>query len=142
LDVQLWAQVHTPKEAVFITPPHLIGPFQPDWRVFSERATLATFTDLLEIALIPTYLDTWQPRFTALAPGALEQFDGDFFENKIRIANAYYSLSEDETLNAACRFGADYLVLEKPHRRTFPPVYQNSGFVVYDLEPVKDCLPK
>ena len=139
IDVQLWAQAHTPKEAVFITPPQLIGPFEPDWRVFSERTTLATFTELLEVALDPDYLETWQPRFTAIAPGAIEQFDGDYFKNKVRIANAFYSLSEQAILSAACRFGADYLVMEKPHPRAFPIIYENLDFVVYDLRQLKSC---
>lgn len=139
VEAQRWAKAHTAQEAVFITPPQLYSFYQPDWRVFSERASVATITDLFEIALLPEYLTTWQPRFEALAPGALQQFDGNVFTNLERVAQAYDSLSEANLLRVACTYGADYLVLQKPEQRAFPLVYENAGYRIYDLRPVKAC---
>ncbi len=139
LQAQLWARNNTPKAAVFITPPQLWNVYDPDWRVFSERGDVATITDLLEVALDPQYFDTWLPRFKALAPGAYDQFNGDLFHFKKVIAQAYYSLSEGDILIAACQYHADYLVFEKPNQRNFPIIYQNDGYVIYDLSSVNSC---
>ncbi len=74
IDIQNWARKNSPKEAIFITPPQEAGPYQPDWRVFSERSSIASLYDLFEIALKPDYFATWKPRFESLAPEALEKF--------------------------------------------------------------------
>jgi len=139
LDVQYWAKDNTSKDAVFITPPEMFNVYEPDWRVFSERSNVASLTDILEIALSANYLNTWLPRFNAIAPGAIEQFNGDYFHTRKVITQAYYSQSEDAILVAACQYHADYLVFEKPNQRNFPIIYQNNGFVVYDLTSVKKC---
>ncbi len=131
-DVQLWARNHTPKDALFITPPHIYGFFETGWRVFSERSTLALFSDLTDkVAYSPSYLETWRPRFEDLAPGALAQFRGDFFENQALTARAFYNQSSADLLEVAHKYGADYLVMEKPNFRDFPAVYENGRFVVY-----------
>ncbi len=104
-----------------------------DWRVFSERSTVATLSELLEAAFAPDYLDYWKPRFEALAPGALAQFQGDYFENKRLTAAAYYGLTAADFEGLAARFQADYVVIEKPHSYDLPVVYENSGFVIYAL---------
>jgi len=130
---QLWAKENTPKDAVFITPPHLWWLYESDWRVFSERSTVSTHSELLEAAFAPEYMDYWKPRFEAVAPGALARFQGNFFENLDIVAGAYYSLATDDVLGVACAYNASYLVVEKPHLRDFPIVYENAGFVIYDL---------
>jgi hypothetical protein len=134
---QLWAKANTPLDAVFVTPPQTWWLYQSDWRVFSERSTVVTLTDLLEAAFMPYYLDTWQPRFEAAAPGALEQFAGDYFENKRITAAAYYSLDEAGLLGLAEAYDADYAVLEQPHTADLPLVYENDGYRIYRLEPAR-----
>lgn len=132
-DAQVWARDHTPLEARFITPPHIWWLYQSDWRVFSERSTVVTLSELLEAAFAPDYLPDWQPRFEALAPGALGQFRGDFFENKRLTAAAFYSLSAGDFARLGETFGADYLVVEQPHDYALPLVYENSGYRIYAL---------
>jgi hypothetical protein len=132
-DVQLWARDHTPKEALFITPPHLWSFYDSEWRVFSERSTVATHSELLEAAFVPDYVDYWRPRFEAVAPGALDHFAGDFFANQETTAEAFYSLADDDLLRVAHTYGAAYLVVEKPHLRPWTVLYANSDFVVYAL---------
>jgi hypothetical protein len=132
-DTQAWARDHTPKEAVFITPPQLWWFYDLEWRVVSERSTVVTLSELLEAAFSPEYIARWKPRFEALAPGALAQFRGDVFTNTQITARAFYSLSSDDLQRRAREYGASYLVVEKPHHYDFPAVYENEGFVVYDL---------
>jgi hypothetical protein len=132
-DVQIWARNNTSKDTVFITPPQIWWWYESDWRVFSERSTVATLSELLEAAFAPEYIDQWQPRFEALAPGALEQFKGNYFENVKLTAQAFYGLSSGDLACIAGQYKASYLVVEKPHWRNFPEVYENEQYVVYDL---------
>jgi hypothetical protein len=132
-DAQRWARDNTPLAARFITPPHIWWLYQSDWRVFSERSSVATLSELLEAAFAPDYLDYWQPRFEALAPGALEQFRGDYFENKRLTAEAYYRLSAADFERLGARFDADFLVVERPHEIDLPLAYENEGYRIYAL---------
>jgi hypothetical protein len=132
-DVQAWARDHTPSDTIFITPPQIWWFYDLEWRVVSERSTVVTLSELLEAAFSPEYIATWKPRFEALAPGALEQFRGDVFENTQITARAFYQLSSDDLRRIGNTYHASYLVVEKPHRYDFPIVYQNAGFVVYRL---------
>jgi hypothetical protein len=132
-DAQTWARDNTPRDALFITPPQIWWLYQSDWRVFSERSTVATLSELLEAAFAPEYIEYWQPRFETLAPGALEHFRGNYFDNKAVTAQAFYSLSTAELEAVAARYGAGYLVVEKPHRHALPLVYENEGFAIYRI---------
>jgi hypothetical protein len=136
--VQTWSRDHTPKDAVFITPPYIWWFYESDWRVFSERSTVVSLSELLDVAFAPNYTSTWEARFEAIAPGALARLNGDNFENSALIAQAFYGLSDEAVLRAACQYSASYLVVEKPHLRHFPVVYQNQQFVVYALQPQCD----
>jgi hypothetical protein len=134
---QAWARDHTPREAVFIAPPYQWGPYVSDWRVYSERTAVATLSEILEIALSPGYLETWVPRFQALAPGALDQFNGNYVASFALTRTIFNGLSKEDFTVVACRYGADYLVIEKPESRAFPIVYQNEGFTIFDLRPAR-----
>lgn len=136
-DVQFWARDHTPKDTLFIAPPHIWWFYIPDWRVFSERSTVVTFSELLEIAFSPNYLNTWLHRFNELAPGAVARFRGDPIENERIVAQAFYSLTSEDFTKVACEYHAAYLVVEKPHSRNFDVAYENAGFIVYALP--RDC---
>jgi hypothetical protein len=132
-EAQLWAKANTPKDAVFITPPQIWGLYTSDWQVFSERSTVTTLAELLEAAFFPHYIDYWRPRFEALAPGALEQFRGDYFENQLITQEAFYTLDTGELVELGERFEADYLVVQQPHQHDLQLVYQNEDFLIYKL---------
>lgn len=132
-ETQLWARDNSALEARFVTPPHLWGVHDSEWRVFSERSTVVTLSELLEVALVPDYVETWKTRFERLAPGALEQFAGHYFENVDLTRNAFYNLSTAELLAVAEDFGATYLVVEQPYQHDLPLVFENEGFRIYDL---------
>jgi hypothetical protein len=134
---QTWARDHTPQSAVFITPPQLHDFYTPGWRVYSERATVTTLNDLIDVGYTPSYFATWQPRFEALAPGALAHFRGDSAENAAITARAFYGLGNAQLLAAARQYDASFLVVERPHLRPWPVAYENQGFVIYDLRGAK-----
>lgn len=133
LAAQHWARDHSAKDALFITPPQIYWLYEPDWRVHSERSTVATLTEVLEMAFDPEFLAIWQPRFEAVAPGALARFRGDVFENRRLAAEAYDGISDAELAAVADRYGASYAVVARPRMRGFPVAYANQDFVIYDL---------
>jgi hypothetical protein len=118
---------------MFITPPQIYSQYIPDWRVFSERGTVATLDSLEEILYDPASLPEWESRFEAVAPGAIARFDYNYVTSEQYTAAAYYSLTADEIVHIAREYRASYLVLEKPHVQSFPVVYENADFTVYDL---------
>jgi hypothetical protein len=132
-DAQFWARDHTSRDALFITPPNIWWLYTSDWRVFSERSTLATLSDLLEVAFAPDYMAVWKPRFEALAPDSLERFRGDLFENRQITGDAFYSLTTADFQGLAARFGADYLVVARSHEYALPVVYENADYRIYSL---------
>ncbi len=133
VQAQLWARDNTPISTNFITPPQMYSQYVPDWRVFSERGTVVTLDELEDVPYVPSDLQSWTARFEALAPGAIARFDFNYAENKQYTAEAFYSLSARDLVRVARQYNASYLVVEKPHTYNFPIVYQNSGFVIYDL---------
>ena len=133
-EAQRWARDHTPREAVFVTPPGPIILYESDWRVYSERRTLASISDLLELALQPDGFGEWLPRFEAVAPGAAARFNGDYFENVAVVQAAYASLGSADFEALACRFGAHYAVVESTRALPFPLVFGNAGYRIYDLQ--------
>ncbi|MEK7109735.1 MAG: hypothetical protein AAB876_00780 [Patescibacteria group bacterium] len=132
-DVQIWAKNNTAKNAVFITPPALWWLYNLEWRVISERSSVSTLSELFEGGFLPSYIYYWQPRFEGVAPKALEQFSDDPLKNIIITKKAYYSLSEKDIIRISKKYGAKYFVSEKPRLYQFPILYENKGFIVYDL---------
>jgi hypothetical protein len=132
---QDWARNNTPREAMFITPPEILSHYVPDWRTFSERGTLATLVEIFEFPH-PDYYPYWQERFEALAPGAIERFNGNYLDTFRFTREAYYLLKPEDYLRIAQKYKIRYLVIEMPHYQPFPVVYENEGFVVYDLQNV------
>ncbi len=94
---------------------------------------MVTLNDLIDVGYTPDYLATWQPRFEAVAPGALARFRGDSAENADLAAAAFYGLGDAQVLAVARRYGAAYLVVERTHPRPWPVAYENQEYVIYDL---------
>lgn len=130
---QAWARDNTPRDSVFVTPPHLWWLYVPDWRVYSERSTVVTLSELLEIAFAPEYAPVWRGRFEALVPGAQARFAGDYFANARLTGEIYRSLPTSRLLEVARRYGASFAVVERPSSHPLPVVWENEGFVVHDV---------
>jgi hypothetical protein len=137
VDAQLWARDHTQQQARFITPPGMFDYYVPDWRVFSERSTVVSLPELMMVSVSPDYLPGWLQRFNTLAPGVVDQFNGDY-PNNFKLSNeAFYTLTSDDLLRIAREYNTDYLVVEKPHLHNFPIAYENQQFIVYDVRSLK-----
>jgi len=132
--IQMCARAQTPKEAVFLVPPEKWWLYTSEWRVFSERSTVVTHSELLMIALAPTYYDEWKNRFVEAAPGVIEKFDGDFFANQRMVKEAFYRLPPEAWLRLAHTYRADYIVLEQPHTLDLPALNcGNPDYTIYEV---------
>src|SRR3989338_1521864 len=136
-DVQLWARAHSQRDDIFITPPYKEWFYEIAWRAGSERSTLVSLFDLAEIAIVPSGLSSWKERFARIAPEVIDKFEGDVFSNYRQTYQAYYSLSAFDFKQIAKTFKASYIVVEKPHLYNLPKVYENEGYLVYDLRKVQ-----
>ncbi len=134
-DAQIWARDHTPKEAIFITPPDQWWVYESDWRVFSERSIVVCYSDLLEASVILEYIDIWKTRFEAIAPGAIRRFHGNVIENLQIAGESYARLSDEDLTRIARQYGATYVVVEKSRPRNWKPLYENAQFIIYQLPP-------
>ena len=134
VQAQDWARDNTPKDAKFITPPEIWSIQKSDWRVHSQRASVVTLSEILMAAFQPGYETEWTARFEDVAPGALAQFKGNYFNNVQFTRQAYNGLSEETLLSLACKYDANYVVMEKAANKNLPVVYQNSVYAVYDVD--------
>lgn len=133
--IQLCARQQTPKAAVFLVPPEKWWLYTSEWRAFSERSTVATHAELLMIALAPGYYDEWKSRFVQVAPGVIEKFDGNFFDNQVMVKEAFYGLPPSELLRVAAEYGADYIVLEQPYTIDLPALNcGNPDYAIYQVK--------
>lgn len=135
---QRCARENTPVDALFVTPPYKWGLYSSEWRTFSERSTVVSHAELLMIALAPNYYDTWKERFERLAPGALAKFAGNYFDNAAITKAAYETLTTDDLVSAARRYGAAYIVTEHPQTVALPPApwacnQANPDYTIYPV---------
>ncbi|HSN95220.1 MAG TPA: hypothetical protein VLR89_09190 [Anaerolineaceae bacterium] len=130
-DVQLWAKQNTPQDGRFITPPYEYWQYEADWRVFSERATLATIPEIEVLHLNPEYTDGFIERFSMIAPGVLDQLDGNYNHTLANAKKAYLSLSDADFLRIAQDRDCRYLVLPNEKSSSFQKMYSNQSYSIY-----------
>ena len=132
-EVQEWAKANTPEDALFITPPQIFWHYTSDWRVFSERSTVVTIPELMEIPFDPAFEPSFRERLEAIAPGAIDQFDGNYIRTLETTGAAFYTNTTEDFRRLGCQFQADYLVVEQGHSYDLDLIYQNPGFSLYAL---------
>jgi hypothetical protein len=113
-DVQNWVRLHTPKDAILVTPPQEAG-----FRVFSERTVVGEWKDGTQQYFDEGFANEWAARMEALGP------DG------------YARLSDEQLTNIARRFGASFVVTPLRQRRPgLQERYRNNHYAVYGVPPV------
>ncbi len=130
---QYWARDNTPVDTVFITPPSEWFFYNHEWRVVSQRSTVVTLADLLEVAFAPSATNTWKERFEDVAPAALGHFRGDYLENRTIANNAYNSHTTKSIMRVAQKYGAQYIVMQRDKVLQLPIAYENEQYRIYQV---------
>lgn len=113
IDVQDWVRLHTPKTAAIVTPPREAG-----FRVFSERTIVGEWKDGTQQYFDDAFAQEWAARMAAFGK------------------EEYNSLSDDQLLAIAQRFGASYVVhIARRRHPALRELYKNSYFGVYAVSP-------
>lgn len=108
--MQLWARDHTPRDALFLTPPYREG-----FRAFSERAIVGEWKDGTQQFFSSAFAFEWWRRMRVLK-GRYEVYD---------------ELSPEAMLVLARDFQADYVVVRAPTSLAAPQAYRSESFAVY-----------
>jgi hypothetical protein len=64
----------------------------------------------------------------------LSQFKGDYFENKLITAQAFYSLTPERLQEIAREYNVSYQAVGKPNACPFPVCYENLQYIIYALD--------
>jgi len=122
----LWARAHAPPDAVFIVPP-----YTESFRLVAERAIVVDFKTFA--AQGPDVLE-WRHRLDDLSSGRSLTL-GDAWYTQLR--EAYTQLSPEQFAGLGQKYGARYAVVERSQAPlgNFAAVYENEGYVLYDLSP-------
>lgn len=113
--VQRWSREHTPRDALFLTPPYKQG-----FRVFSERALVGEWKDGTQQFFSAGFGFEWHRRMRDLkAPG-----------------NGYDGLRAPRLVDLGRRYGAEYAVTAAECELNLPRLFQNEEWSVYSLTAV------
>ena len=117
-DIQMFAREHSHKDALFIVPPYV-----NDFGLYSERATLGDWAEGANIL----YMDN------AFAKEWLARMNDLGWRELWGAQKGYNGLSTLEVLRAAEKYGADYIVTEKPKHFDLTLIYENQEFALYEV---------
>jgi len=108
IDVQHWCRANTPIDSMFFVPPDIQG-----FRVHSQRAIVGDWKDGAPCVFSERYANKWWKR--------MEELRG------------YDSFDETRFNQLKEKYEASFAVTKKSQKLNYPIVYQNDGFVVYEL---------
>ncbi len=128
-DVMAWAKTHTGPGAGFITPPDLLS-----WTYYSERNTLISYQLGMQ--------SVWDRQYAPEARRRLADIGG---AKPWAPGPTYHAFSPGRLAAIAWDYGVSYIVWKKaePNRMSWPVVYENGEFLVYDVRKLlADSFPK
>jgi hypothetical protein len=126
IDAQLWARAHTPPDALFLTPAQVNG-----FRVHSQRSIVGEWRDGTQLYFSTAYAQPWWERMNALQPGMRLAPDG---QHLLVQGRSISQLSDQQIIDLADRFEADFVVLGAETPRTLVELYRNSKWAIYRPE--------
>ncbi len=125
-EFQEWVRARTPKDSVF-----LILPSEPNNDSFYENAERAVYL-VRERANQAVYFrehnDEFRDRVLALGVS-------DVLRYREELDSAYRRLTEARVRELAARFGVTHFVPARAGDYTFPVVYRQGGWTVYEVSP-------
>ena len=122
-DMQTTAKEHSQKDALFIVPPYI-----NDFGIYSERATLGDWAEGANILYMDnSFAKEWLARMNDLG-----------WETIWGAKSGYNSLSTEEIVSTAKKYGASHIVTEKPKRFDLPMIYENDEFILYNAPGIEE----
>jgi len=118
IDLQISSKNLSDKDDLFIVPPYL-----NDFSVYSHRAILSDWAEGANILYLDNkFSEEWFERMDDL--GWTEQFNA---------REGFSKLSTKAIIKAANKYGARFVVTEKPKTFSLPIVYENNKYVLYQI---------
>ncbi len=115
-DIQMYAREHSHKDDLFIVPPYMAG-----FTFYSLRATVGDWAEgTTLIYLDKQFTDEWFERMKDLG-----------WRTSYAAKSGYNSLTTEAVAAAAQKYGAKFVVTEKPKTFALPLLYENEQFVLY-----------
>lgn len=118
VDFQIHSKKISDKNDLFIVPPYL-----NDFSVYSHRATLSDWAEGANILYLDNqFAEEWFERMNDL--GWTERFNA---------REGFSKLSTKAIIKAANKYGARFVITEKPKTFSLPILYENSKYVLYQI---------
>lgn len=127
-DIQVWASKNTNKDDIFITPPDMDG-----FRLHSERSTVGEWHDVILSTVNEDYAKKIWERMNDLCNSEIFghcQGEYGYTCNQL-CGDQYRKLDEKYFTQLARKYGAKYIVIEKPKALNFNLVYENNEYRAY-----------
>jgi hypothetical protein len=118
-DIQIAAQKASSKDDLFIVPPYM-----NDFGIYSLRASLGDWAEGSHALYLGNqFANEWRSRMRDLG---WKTFLGE--------KEGYNSLTTEEVLNAAKKYGAKFIITEKPKQFKLQRIYENGKFILYQVQ--------
>jgi hypothetical protein len=118
-DIQIAAQKASSKDDLFIVPPYM-----NDFGIYSLRASLGDWAEGSHALYLGNqFANEWRSRMRDLG---WKTFLGE--------KEGYNSLNTEEVLNAANKYGAKFIITEKPKQFKLQKIYENGKFILYQVQ--------
>jgi hypothetical protein len=118
VDLQIHSKKLSGKDDLFIVPPYL-----NDFSVYSYRATLGDWAEGANILYLDNqFVEEWFERMSDL--GWTERFNAK---------EGFGKISTQAIIKAANKYGARFVVTEKPKTFSLPIVYKNNKYTLYQI---------
>lgn len=124
-DIQMFAQKHSDKDTLFIVPPYM-----NDFGIYSLRANLGDWAEGSNAIFLDNQFATeWLSRMSDIG-----------WKTMYGAEEGYNRLTTDEIVTAAKKYGAKFVVTEKPKTFDLQKIYENSKFILYSIQPASGNL--
>jgi hypothetical protein len=114
-DMQFYAQKHSEKDDLFLVPPYM-----NDFTTYSQRAVVGDWAEgSTLIYLDRQFTEEWFARMNDLGCKTYHSFQ------------LFNRITTENVLKAAHKYGAKFIVSEKPKRFKLEKLYENARFILY-----------
>lgn len=123
VDVQHWANAHSPIDTLFLTPAQ-----QGGFRIHSQRGVVGEWRDGTQLYFAANFAGQWWQRMNDLQPDMIIAFDKTSLLSRGRPLG---QLDDGQIIEIAQRYKADLVVLPHSTTRALAKVYDNQTWTIF-----------